>query len=505
MTELRFRFPAEKCQRTLLKRAYFATWGRVPVRSHVSIEGNILTIAADIRGTGTVHVPFPHDRLGLIVQATDTIGERRQPFHLLKELARGSLGRILRRFFEWQLFGFRPVGRLKFGIEEAIKRFSLIATSDELDRETDEMAFEILETLDNLVLQMSEQYIEQSLSSRKRLHTKFPVPLGFEMNSNTALDSSLEFEPYASVLKGVFRTVNLGLSWREIEREPGVFDWDRLERRLFIASHGGFKAMLGPLIKFERKSLPLWVLDSLDVGGDITDYAVHYARSIVERFRYKVDSWIVGSDFNSQSDFYCPSLRAIQIVKEMAEAMRETGLTRPIFVGIDQPWGEYHLHTESYIPVVGVAESFLASKEIDGIILELNLGISARSTFPRDPMMLGTLIDQWSHLGKKLYVSLSIPSELGANPALIDEYISLSFDWTRKTQQEWVHRYIPMLISKRTLNGIIWNTLEDFPEGPVGENEGVLRHPTFSGLLDTKGKFKPAFRKITAIRNAHLE
>lgn len=504
MPELRFRYPVECCQKTLLRRAFFATWGRVPSRSRVVIDDGILSVSSEIRGTGTVHVPFPHSRLGVVLQSTDTLAERERPYNLLKELARGSLGRILRRSFEWQMFGFRPSPRLKSSISKAIREFSILATMDEDSSEINLLALGTIDKLNGIIMQLGEQYVEQSLTARTRLATKLPIILGVDMNEHPAPESVPRFKPYATALKDVFHTINVTPSWREIETEPGEFNWERLERRLSVTRQYGFRGVLGPIIQFERNAIPSWVLDSLDTGEDISSHAVHYARFLAERFGNDVETWVLASNLNSQSILSCPVLRAIQAVREIAETMRDCGINRPLLIGIEQPWGDYHIGSEQNIPIVGIAESFVNCKEIDGILLEINLGLSRNCTLPRDPIMLGSLIDQWSHLGKKIYVSLSIPSELGSNPSITDEYIGLSFEWTRKIQQEWIHRYLPMLISKRSVYGIIWNQLED-DIGTMDEHGVVQRHPSFSGLFDLRGKFKPAFRKITSIRNTFLE
>jgi hypothetical protein len=171
------------------------------------------------------------------------------------------------------------------------------------------------------------------------------------------------------------------------------------------------------------------------------------------------------------------------------------GLKQPGIVGIDQPWGDYLLHNETPYAPFHIAEELAGIPELGGILLDVNIGLSSKCSYPRDPLAFSAMVDQWSFFGKPLYFSLGIPSELGTNPDFPDEYVGLSFDWSRKTQQEWVHRCVPILFSKRSVLGIFWNRLEDSEFSEFAN----------FGLLDAFGRLKPAYRKLASLRGTYVQ
>jgi hypothetical protein len=127
-------------------------------------------------------------------------------------------------------------------------------------------------------------------------------------------------------------------------------------------------------------------------------------------------------------------------------------------------------------------------------MLEINLGYHPGGTLLRTPLDLSRQLDYWSLLGMPLYVTLTIPSDAGADP-LASRQVPLSpGSWSAKAQQIWAARYVPLILAKRNVRGVFWNQLLDnvpheFPHG---------------GLFDTAGRAKPALRMLATIRKAHL-
>ena len=91
MFEWRFRITPEIIPQALLEAAFFADWGRVPRLTHTIVQGSDLIVRSHATGSGTIHVPMTHLPLGVIMESTESLLSRHEPYHLLKELARGSL------------------------------------------------------------------------------------------------------------------------------------------------------------------------------------------------------------------------------------------------------------------------------------------------------------------------------------------------------------------------------------------------------------------------------
>ena len=493
MTTLRFHYPKDLISQPLLHRTFFASCGRVPTPTQVKVDGNELLLASEATGSGTVHFPWPSKRLGLTFLLTETLCERERPYHLVKELVRGQLGRVIRRFVEQVYYGFKPNDKLRQAIRLEVARFATLATSDETSPEIDQPMREMLERVVHLGFTLNEMFLEQSLNYRRQQTPLFPIHLG--VNVNMFSGNTEQFESHTDKLQDVFHLINATPSWRELEPSPDVFRWELFDQRIETLRNHGFSVIGGPILQYDFHSVPKWVLAQTNDGDQFERFALKYVDTFLEHFADKVDFWILAGKLNSQLLEHCPTQRLLELTRQVMQVFKNHNPTSPGVVGIDQPWGDYLLHHGdlTYAPF-HIAEELAGIANLDGIMLDVNIGLSSQCSYPRDPMAFSAMIDQWSYFGKPIYFSFGIPSELGTNPEFPDEYVGISFDWSRKTQQEWVHRCVPILLSKRSVAGIFWNQLEDSEFSEFAN----------FGLLDTFGRLKPAYRKLAALRSTYV-
>ena len=508
MTELNFRCPERFLPETLLRRAFFASWGRIPKPSRVRLHDGVLSVFSEGLGSGSVHVPCPHHRLGLSLESTETLLPREQPYHLVKELARGSLGKIMRRLYEWQMFGFRPSDSFREAVRQMIARFAVMATTDENATSLDQSSQELLVALDALILRITDEFTEQSLAWRMRNGSRLPVMLGVGMTTHGAPESIGDFAGYAPTLNGLFDAIAPIPPWREIEPEQGVFRWDLVEERLSIPARYGFQIIAGPLIEFDQRALPTWLIPRLNEEDFLEICVAQFIEAFVERFEYIVDRWILSTRFNSHALPGVPIFRGFSIIRATAAFVRAHSPDKTIMVGVDQPWGDYGLRNEPQFGLVNIGEALMTCHEVDAFLLELNFGLESTCSLPRDPMWLGPLIDHWSFLGKKVFVSFSVPSGLELDLPQTKEATpsdTSSELWNNHSQAEWVVTVMRMLLSKRSVQGVFWSSLQDPVEGL--EDTRVFGTPLlpYSGLIDTEHEIKPACYELQALREAYLQ
>ena len=89
---------------------------------------------------------------------------------------------------------------------------------------------------------------------------------------------------------------------------------------------------------------------------------------------------------------------------------------------------------------------------------------------------------------------MSVPSASDDDPLARRSATSPTGRWTPESQRAWVGRYVPLLLAKPYVHGILWNQLcdfepHDFPHG---------------GLFDLRRQPKPALGRLAAIRQAYL-
>lgn len=504
MTELRFRITPGAIPGPLLEKAYFASWGRSPRPTQISFNGDEMVVRASAKGSGSLHVLWPHHQLGLVMEATDSLLGRSRPYLLMKELGRGALSRILRKLFEWQSVGFRMSPELSIGLTEISRRFSKAAVADAADPDVQRAFTVILEDLDRFSLEATHFFSEQAIAWRMRGTGPLPILLGVGMNTHP-IGSLYEFDLYSKFLQEAFHAVLPMPSWRDLEPEPDCFQWELLERRLAIPSRFGFQIVMGPLLSFEQSAFPSWLSSRFDEDGFFESRATRFVNAVTERYGHTTDLWILSSRFNSATIPDISIGRSITLLRMLAQQIRSRGIVTPILVGIDRPWGEYGLARIPEFDLVQIAEALMGCSEIDAFLLEMNFGLDSRSTFPRDPMAIGNMIDQWSYLGKKIYVSLSVPSSPGDDPSDPDKILSPELQWSEGIQRFWTEMLMRTLMGKRMVQGVFWTPLQDGDENPEDTKSLDPFAPPYAGLIDSSRVLKLSFKQLVALRQAMIK
>ncbi|MDR2116876.1 MAG: hypothetical protein LBP87_10910 [Planctomycetaceae bacterium] len=504
MNELRFRISPGVIPEPLLKKSYFATWGRVPRPTEIVLNGNEMTVCTSVKGSGTVHVPWLHTQIGLSMESTESLINQERPFFLVKELGRGSLGRLLRKQFDWQMLGFRMPSELKTRTITASRRFSQAVVTDDANPEVEQELIALLEEFEQIALECTHLFTEQSLAWRTRANEKLPVLLGIGLN-NHPIESLYEFDLYAKFLQEAFHAVIPMPPWRVLEPEPGRFCWEQLEKRISNSLRFGFDVIMGPLLCFDISAFPIWLTPHLRKEGIFESHATRFVNAIIERYGSTAQAWILASRFNSYIIPEISQSRAVSLVRILAQQMRLRGIETPILVGIDQPWGEYALaHIPEY-DQIQIAESLMNCHEIDSFLMEINFGFNSRSTLPRDPMAVSNMIDQWSFLGKKVYVTMSVPSGAGSDTTDIDQSIPPEYQWSEGLQQFWTEILLRTILGKRMVQGIFWTLLQDTYENQEDTKSLDMDSVPFTGLIDSQRVLKLAFKHFVSLRKSILK
>jgi hypothetical protein len=491
MFEWRFRFTPGIIPQPFLETAYYAGWGRIPRMTLTTIENDNLVLRTDSLCSGTVHLPMVCSPLGVVMESTESLLSRQEPYFLTKELARGSLGRFYRRLFDWQMLGFRQPDELENRVKRLAQRFSKIVGTPFSQKDEQEF-MSIMKEIILVQIDENKEFAEQSLSWRTRNDDRLPIVFGIGMNARH-FATMHEFGTYAEFLQNSFHAVMPMPTWRELEPEPGKFNWERLEKQWAIPSRFGFQIVFGPLLSFCTDTFPEWILPHLSEDGYFESRATRFVNAMVERYGYLAQSWILANRFADQSLAEMPPPRSIAMIRILAQQLRSRGVEVPLIVGISQPWGEYALQRIPQWEQVQIAEALMCCREIDAFLLEMDYGYGNNLTLPRDPMSVGNMIDQWSFLGKKVYISLSVPS--AGCPILTAPEIQ----WTEETQKNWTEALLLTFLSKRSVRGIFWSCLQD-PVVPSDSSSGFNY-----GLINAQQSLKSAFKHFSAARKNLLQ
>jgi hypothetical protein len=292
-----------------------------------------------------------------------------------------------------------------------------------------------------------------------------------------------------------FNAAAIPFVWKEIEIKEGTFCWDVCDRQVEWCRTSGLTICAGPLVQFDDRYLPDW----LDMGQRglpaILEAASRFVQAVVSRYRTAIDLWIAAGRINTGEISLLNEEEKVRLTARALEVIRSLDADRRAVVAFDQPWGEYLTRRTNDFPPLHFADALIrAGLGITGLALEINIGYNPGGTMPRDPLDFSRMIDYWSMLGVPLYLVLSVPSGSHPDP-LAQRHVKLPPEsWSPKTQQTWVNRYVPLLLAKSSVQGILWNQFRDsephdFPHG---------------GLFDLRRHPKPALRQLQSIRQAYL-
>ena len=250
----------------------------------------------------------------------------------------------------------------------------------------------------------------------------------------------------------------------------------------------------GPLLQLDRHSVPHWLHPWEGDFNEILGFAAQYIEAAVRRYQGKVDLWQCAGRINT-ADFL--SLSEEENVRLAARAIEITQSLDPkgrIFVSFDQPWAEYMAHRQKNFSPIHFADALLrAGIGLTGIVLEINIACAPGGTLPREPLDFSQCLDYWSMLGVPLVLAVTIPSAPGADP-LAQCQTASGADWTTAAQQAWINGFVPLMLAKSSVLGVLWNQLGD-------AEPHTFAH---AGLFDPHRQPKPALRTLSSLRQAYL-
>ncbi len=219
-----------------------------------------------------------------------------------------------------------------------------------------------------------------------------------------------------------------------------------------------------------------------------------YVRRVVERYRGRFHVWQCAARVNTGIFLGMSAQQKIRMVLRMVELVRELDGRTPIVMTLDQPWGEYVARQETDLPL-HLADTLLRSGlEVSGLGLEVNVGYYPGGTGRRDALEFSRQLDRWSLLGLPLVVTLVVPSGHGPDPQARLPTQPADPGWNPQRQDAWVREHLPVLLSKSSVQAIMWNQLSDAEPHEFAHG----------GLLDAEARPKAVVSSLANLRQQHL-
>lgn len=482
--------PPNRLTEETVEQAYLSGLDRIPWRVEARAADGQLLLERPISESATLHIPWDVPGFGRLMISTASLMERNQPYHLPLELARGKIGQVRNQMADWQSIGLQVPGPIASKVDEAVWVLGRAAVTRDDAQPSAVQAEEALRLGVEAAQMLALCYTEQAIAARRRVNGKLPANLGGDLGIGLLDDNT------AALFLQTFNAAAIPFSWREIESAEGSYVWTNTDTQVEWCRAHGLAVYGGPLVQLDRRSLPDWLYVWEGEFDDILAFVCEYVQAVVTRYRGKVGVWQCAGRLNSSDALGLSEEESLRLAARVIELVRSLDPDTPVVISFDQPWAEYMNRRELDFPPLHFADALVrAGLGLSGLMLELNVGFHPGGTLTRDPLDMSRQLDHWSLLGLPLHLTVCTPSSPHDDP-LARRRVHLAADgWSAKAQQSWIAQFVPLMLAKPYVQGVLWNQLRDcepheFPHG---------------GLFDLRRQPKPGLRTLTSIRQTHLK
>ena len=238
-------------------------------------------------------------------------------------------------------------------------------------------------------------------------------------------------------------------------------------------------------------------LEVLERGGFIAAVATgrgevvyEHVKNVVTRYRRTVSRWTIVSGLHVNSHFTFNYDQLMDLTRLCVLLVRRLQPKARVFLGLDQPWGEYFAkHRQSLPPMLYADTVAQSGVVVDGYAIRLVLGGEDTGHASRDLMAISALLDRAALLEKPIALSTI------AAPAVQPESASAGSwrgGWDPEHQARWLEQVVAIAAAKPYAHSICWADLVDqtMPGCP---------RPSM-GLVKAEGQPRPALGALTKIR-----
>jgi hypothetical protein len=482
--------PPERITDEMVQQAYLSGIDRAAWPVRTSFENGMLHMHRAVSDSANLHIPWSLEGGDQLIFSTASLMEQETPYLLPLELARGTVSLLTEQLFDWQSIGLIVPDSLTALVSESIKQLAAAAMAQADPGASAVLAEKVLHTATEAANQLAAVYVEQALTIRRRSDGKLTCFLGADLGA-TKLDNYT-----AKHFLAAFNTAKAPIRWRDVEAVEGRYDWSVFDKQIEWCRLHDLFVIAGPLLPFDTHALPDWLALWEGDFDNLLLFFADYIRTVVDRYRGKVDMWQCAGGVNTGEILSLSEEEKMQLVASAIEIARSLDPDTPVVVSFDQPWAEYTSRSEVDFPPLHFADALIRSDlGLSGVMLEINVGYYPGGTLPRNPLEFSRQLDAWSVWGLPLWLSVCAPSVCDADPMAHREVKLPPGSWTPAAQQAWVARYVPLMLAKTGVQGVLWNQLHDsephnFPYG---------------GLFDLRRQAKPALQILAALRRAILK
>ncbi len=466
----------------------------MPTLSDVTVSPHELIITRDIDESGSLSIPWRIKGAGQIISHSATLIEREEAYHLQLELSRGKVNQLRNQTSDWLMGGLNMPPALSQCIKDATLSFCRAVCRDSA-QEVNQQAENALILAGEAADQLIHAYTTQVFQVRQQRQPRLETVLGCRVGPKIP-----QGEANIKLLRSGFNGLNISFSIHDILPNEGEYQWEAHDELVEWASSQGYILWGGPLIDFSSARIPSWLWLWERDRNKIAKLLSEYALEVIDRYKKQISIWQLTSGGNIPGVLSFNDDELLWLVLQVGDAVRREYPDLELIVSVGQPWGEYMAGKEhTYSPFVFVDTLLRSGLQVGAIDLEVVMGVNPRGSYCRDLLDFSRLLDLFALLGVPLQVTLGYPAETTEDELADQEYNFEAGYWRGgidpSVQSEWAGEFASLALCKPYVRAVQWVQLSDAQKHQFPN----------CGLVDKKGKARPAMQKLKRLREKYLK
>lgn len=485
---IQFTIPRKRIHVDATRQAYFASIDGVPWVCSFRTVDDVLVIEKPTGESGRLYFPWQQPGGAWMTLHTATLAEQPEPYSLSVELGRGTVAELREFFWELRLAGIAVPSELEEKLRRVSDDFGELACSTENELKKSESLDRLVMACTELSAGIARFFSHEMLSLRMHGSRRMPVLFGI------CLGNVVPPPSWSEELRQIFNTAVVPIVWREVEPIEWRHQWTLTDQQIAWARQAGLTVLAGPILSFSAEYFPPFLEAYGDDWEALTRTVEEFVRAAVSRYRGVVHGWLCGGRVNTGEVLVLSEEERVGLAATVVQTIYQVDPSTPIFLSLDQPWGEYLARRASKFPPLLLAESLMRSRlPLAGIHLELAFGYYP-GTSRRDLVQVIRYLNWWSILESPLLVTLGVPSRAEADRLGFVAGRRVQPGATPESQATWARDLVEVLLSRPHVYGVFWAKLAD--------NDS--QDYSHAGLFDKAGKAKPVLQALKEISRRWL-
>jgi hypothetical protein len=383
------------------------------------------------------------------------------------------------------------------------QEWSLFADTNELEKLINQAKQLFIEAIDNVSdpaksSQLADKSLYKSVLLSEKLTCKHADKLFAKKNKNHLFSRGclgakidpkmLNKDAYAKGVLDQFGFITIPITWAEIEKERGEYDFSDLDAciKVFNGKKVGIGA--GPLLKFTPACLPDWLIKEKPNFQKILEYAYEFINQVVTRYSRFIKLWKVVGGLNCYNCFKFNFEQTLEMSRASVMAVRNATDRSIKLIELTDPWGEYYASKPATIPPIVYVDMLIQSGiNFDAFGLDLRFGKAPGCVNLRDMMNLSSVLDSFSGIAKPVHITEFSLEARGGDGKDSRKFGWWKEEWSPQVQAKWIEQFYKIALAKPYVDTVTYSSIADTQENCE------------SGLLDKNLKPKKAYESIKGI------